>query len=361
MKVLVNVIQSGAKKLGSIKWCWVLGCFIMLFSACEHRELVEPTENVHYIRVYIDEQIKNVTCGFYRDSIVKPEYKRPMVLRAVLADPLSGKVVSERFLQTKGEDERGYYLEGYLTATPGDYHLMVYNYATETIFIRNEDNYHQMEGYTYQIAEHLKSGSMRSEVDGKGKSRAIHYEPDLLFLATEENIKIKESLQIDTLRTATGDHFMARTCTKSYYLQIRVKGIEYVSSIVSTLTGMGESVVLSTGMMGGDEEVGLYIPMHKGTFNASNETVVYATFNTFGKLPNVSSFLQVDFDFVTVDGRSVAESIDITSLFETKQVRLNQWILIDKEIVIDPPPASEGGGFQLGVGEWEQEDAEIII
>lgn len=361
MMGLVNVIQSLARNLVSIKLCWILGCLMILFTACEHRELVEPTENVHYIRVYIDEQIKNVTCGFYRDGIERPEYKRPMVLRAVLADPLSGKVVAERFLQGRGEDERGYYVEGHLNAAPGDYHLMVYNFATETILIRNDDDYYKMEGYTYQIPDHIKSGSMRSGVDSKGESRVIHYEPDLLFLVAEENIKIEETLQVDTLRTATGDHFMARTSTKSYYLQIHVKGIEYVSSVVSTLTGMGESVVLSSGMLGGNEEVGLYIPMRKATFNTTDETVVYATFNTFGKLPNVSSLLQVDFDFVTVDGRSVTESIDITSLFETDQVRLNQWILIDKEIVIDPPPAYEGGGFQPSVGEWGQNDSEIII
>lgn len=340
---------------------WGAFFLITLLGSCDHRELVEPTGNVHYIRVYIDEQIKNVTCGFYRDSIERPEYKRPTVLRAVLANPLSGKVVSERFLQTKGEDERGYYLEGYLNAPPGDYHLMVYNFATETILIRNEDNYYQMEGYTYQIPDYLRSGSIRSGVDAKGNSRAIHYEPDLFFLFTEENIKIEESMQVDTLRTAVGDHFMAHTCTKSYYLQIRVKGIEHVSSVVATLTGMGQNVVLNTAVIGGNKDVGLYIPMHKATFDASAEKVLYATFNTFGKLPNVSSLLQVDFDFMTVDGRSVTESIDITSMFETDQVLLNQWILIDKEIVIDPPPVSEGGGFQPNVGEWEEENLEIII
>ena len=35
-----------------------------VLSSCEHRVLTDPT-NVHYVRVYLDENIKNVTYGFY--------------------------------------------------------------------------------------------------------------------------------------------------------------------------------------------------------------------------------------------------------------------------------------------------------
>ena len=339
--------------------------FMLLFSSCEHRPLVEQVRGVHYIRVYLDEEIKNVTCNFYNENFEKPAYKRPVVLRAVLADPMTGRVVSERFLQGTGEDGKGYYIDGYLNADPGEYHLMVYNYGTETTLIRHTDNFFQMEGYTYQIPDYLKSNNMRVKDEGRNDTRAVHYEPDLLFLVTRENIKIKETLLVDTLRTAAGEHFTAQSCIKSYYLQIRIKGVEYISSAVSTLTGMGANMNLSTKVLGGDAETGVYIPMLKPKVTTKQEgtesSVIYATFNTFGKLPDVSSFLQVNFDIVTVDGRSVSESMDITSLFDTEQVRMNQWILIEKEIVIDPPPTPEGGGFEPGVGDWEQEDSEIKI
>ena len=54
-----------------------------LLLSCEHRPLHDPY-NGHYVRVYIDEHIKNVTYGFYDESREKPVYKRPNVLRIML-------------------------------------------------------------------------------------------------------------------------------------------------------------------------------------------------------------------------------------------------------------------------------------
>ena len=88
------------------KWISLWVCLMLLFTACEHRELSDPNTG-HYLRIYLDENIKNVTCGFYDESLKHPEYKRPRVMRVVLADPASGRVVSERFFQSQGEDERG--------------------------------------------------------------------------------------------------------------------------------------------------------------------------------------------------------------------------------------------------------------
>ena len=95
-----------------------------LLVGCEHRELSDPNTG-HYLRIYWDEEIKNVTCGFYDESLNHPEYKRPYVMRVVLADPASGRVVSERYFQNNGEDERGYYIDGYIGAEPGTYNLLV--------------------------------------------------------------------------------------------------------------------------------------------------------------------------------------------------------------------------------------------
>lgn len=45
-----------------------------LFAGCERRPLVD-VGNTHYVRVYLDEELKNVTTGFYDPTLAKPEYK----------------------------------------------------------------------------------------------------------------------------------------------------------------------------------------------------------------------------------------------------------------------------------------------
>ena len=85
MNKIKNVIQSEAKNLECVKSVFsrsfttlrsvlddnitlaILFLFIPFFSSCEHRELSDPNTG-HYLRVYLDEEIKNVTCGFYDEA-----------------------------------------------------------------------------------------------------------------------------------------------------------------------------------------------------------------------------------------------------------------------------------------------------
>ena len=56
-----------------MKYWNCLWFLLMLLTACEHRELSDPNLG-HYLRIYLDEDIKNVTCGFYDESLKRPEY-----------------------------------------------------------------------------------------------------------------------------------------------------------------------------------------------------------------------------------------------------------------------------------------------
>ena len=77
------------------KWISLWVCLMLLFTACEHRELSDPNTG-HYLRIYVDENIKNVTCGFYDESLTHPEYKRPRVMRVVLAAVITSMDTSVR-------------------------------------------------------------------------------------------------------------------------------------------------------------------------------------------------------------------------------------------------------------------------
>ena len=324
----------------------------MLFG-CEHRELVNPY-NGHYLRIYIDEQIKNVTYGFFDENRERPEYIRPKALRVVLTDPITDEIITERYLQTFGEDERGYYIDGYISAVEGDYNMIVYNFGTERTKVRKEYNYNEMQAYTSNIPESYYKyfPSVRADLDEK----TIRYCPDHLFLAKCQPIKISKSEYVDTLRTAEGDFFTAHSIVLSYYIQVKIKGLNYVRTAVSLLSGMAGSTTLCNSKMNSNDPVNIFFDMKYTDVKQVREdnkktAILYTTFNTFGKLPDQDNIYTLNFEFTRSDGTSQVETIDITSMFDDPMVVNERWILLEKEIEIDPP-SGDGGGLNPGVDEW---------
>lgn len=336
-------------------------CLMSLLS-CEHRPLVEQDIIPHtrHIRVYLDEHIRNVSFGFYDETKDKPAYKTPQVLRVTLSDPNTERVKTEAYLTHTGKDERGNYLEGKITALPGNYHLMVYNFDTESVHIANEYNYAKMYAYTNLVSEDVRNRlvSVRNVVDDEWK---IVYDPDHFFIAAQEMVEVLENT--DTLKTVAGTHFTATTSVKTYYLQIQVEGASYITSASALLSGMAGSITMRNREPDKNDPVAVYFDLNNGKDKGRQEkSVAYATFNTFGKLEDEANLLKVTFEFYTRDGRTVTETIPLTDLFSTDMVRVNQWIIIDETIVIDPPEGGQSAeGITPNVGEWENTEAEIFI
>ena len=327
---------------------------LISFSSCEHRPLEDPY-NGHYVRIYIDENIKNVTYGFYNENRNRPEYKRPKVLRVVLCDPVSDEIVVERFLQSSGEDERGYYIDGFISVEAGKYNMMVYNFGTEKTKVGSENLFSIMQAYTSPVSS--KYYQYFPEIAAETDVQKIRYCPDHFFLAVCEPVEVKKSVAVDTLHTAEGDFFTARSIVQSYYMQARIRGFEYVKSAVSLLSGMAGSTTLHNCKMNEEDPVDIFFDMdytdvQRLKADETNTAVLYTTFNTFGKLPKEQNVIKLNFEFMKSDGTSQVEMIDITSMFDTPIVKNERWILLEKEIEIIPPIGG-GGGMTPGVDIWE--------
>ena len=344
-------------------------CIAVTFVACERRPLVEAG-NTHYVRVYIDENIKNVTHGFYNEAHESSAFlKTPDVMRLILADPVTGAPRAERFLRNKGVDAKGTYYDGYIIADHGTYSLLAYNYDTETTIVTNNGNNADTKAFTNEIASHLREQiSSRADV----KDERIAYEPDHLYHVMEEEVYIPLKETIDTITPRDGGDFVATSSVKSYYLQVRVKGIEYASSTVGLLTGLSGSIWLKENIIDETDSVTVYFELSPNslsptgimrTGNKDDVVTLYTTFRTFGKIPQMQNRLEITFDFLTTYGKSYSETIDITDLFSSPTAINNQWLLIDHTIEIPEPPPSEGegGGFKPSVGEWGDVNEDIII
>lgn len=337
---------------------------ILLFVSCEHRELSDPNTG-RYLRIYLDEEIKNVTCGFYDESLEKPDYQQPYVMRVVFTDPETGDIVRERYIQNYGQDEKGYYIDGYINVDPGIYNLLAYSFGSSVTRIRNERNFYGMQAYTDPVDENDSKHLASSEEEDDKLFRQM---PEHLFHVVEESFELRESPKVDTLRSAGGDFFKAHSVVSSYYLQLNIDGIEWVTSSVGTLTGMAGSTV-----MHGHKDIVTSDPVHlyfgmycadksKNRESGRTTAVLYSTFHTFGKIPDETSVLTLTFEFLLSDGSTQVEKMDITPEFEKPLAKDQQWILLDHTVVIDPPVgATSGGGMTPGVEGWEDVNAEVFI
>lgn len=359
---------------GTLSLLAVLG---VLAASCERRPL-EDLSNTHYVRVYVNEDILNVTQGFYNPEYARPAYDSPQIMRIVLADPQTGLTRADRYLRTIGHDERGTYYEGYVIADPGEYDVFAYNFDTEVTLINHPNDFSNAFAYTNEIASHLRTRLYsRFLTKAPAPDDKIVYDADNLFVARSRGVQVPYSNKIDTLRTVQGDYFEAESLVKYYYLQVRVKNIRYAISASSLLDGMSGSAQLSSGLMNEDDPVTVYFEMIPGgespaagispvkgdsTAGSTDDMVIiYTTFGTFGKIPSLESNLSITFDFTTVYGQPYFETFDITDLFLTEDAIVRQWLLIDKTIVIPDPPKGSSGGFRPGVDEWGDVYTDIII
>lgn len=331
---------------------------VLLMTRCERRPLVEAG-NTHYVRIYLDEQIKNVTTGFYNPELQKPDYTSPEILRVVLYDQQTGRLSAERYLRNRGTDARGSYYDGYIIADAGSYRLITYNFGTSSTLIDNSHIYNGIVAYTNEISSVLRRAlPVRTEPE----EERIVYVPDHLFVDQHKELQILHGNGIDTLYNADGDHFSAGSIVLSYYLQIRVKGAQWISSASGLLSGMAGSATLHNSTIRAEDPVTLYFELHRGGED-SQQPFLYTTFHTFGKLPDKDNLLAITFDIKTTDGRALTTTIDISKKFDEPDAIEHQWLLLDEVLNIPEPenPEDSGDGFVPGVDDWEDIETDIII
>lgn len=344
----------------TIQLIFAVCIWMPVLSSCEHRILTDPLEN-HYIRVYLDEQIKNVTYGFYNESYEKPEYSTPVNLRVTLSNPNTGEVVNEKILRSNGADERGKYIDGHIAAQAGTYNLIIHEVGSSVTRIGNQYDHNRMYAYTDIINDfHMQ---FIPELGKKFADKNIAQQPEHLFHDACGLVTVKNSTEIDTLWNNANDYFTARSITLSYYFQVKLNGIEWITSAAAVLGGMaGSSRLDGHRNIAETDPINLffttnYADKKRNTGSEVSTAVLYATFNTFGKIGKKNSTLTIE--FLKTDGSSQIEEIDITDMFNTPFVTENQWILLEKEITITKPENT--GGMKPGVEMWKDIETDVVM
>lgn len=331
----------------------------VLLSLCScHRRPLEDPNMLHYIRVYSDEKLLNVTTGFYNPEHEHPEFKRPEVFRLSFYDSETGKLTADRFLRNSGEDERGHYWDGYIALESGDYMMVAYGLGTEYTNITDNGNFRNAIATTDVLPSFITNSLHSTRASGN-----IRFDADHLLASVSHELRVPSTPDIDTLRAENGERFfIAESVVKSYYLQIKVKGVKYLSDAVCLQTGLAQQKLLSTGDISDSPEATIYFETNTDVSDSDADTgVIYATFGTFGKLPDADNQLSITFELSTNYGKIYLAELDITDEYATENARVHQWIIIEKEIQIPEPSDDGGSGLTPSVGEWDDIQSDIVI
>ena len=348
-------------------------------AACVRRDLADPSETVA-IRINVDiKTVTNVTANV-RESIKlynsnttlwepKLEQLDPQMMRVLVYDPDNDRLISQSFISNASTNEDGTKVfSGSLGISHGNYNFLVYNFDTPTTQVTAENNERNIIAYTNEISPALKARFSGAGLSDSGKTDPyenvnIHYEPEHLLVANERDVRISPHDTLVVIETE------ASTVIDTYYLQIRVKGLQFASSATAVISGLSPSNKIGLNLRTVDPSAAVVFDLQKGydtEIDGENKDVLCAVFNTFGKIEEISSNLYVTFNVFDTAGNLLQYTANLDTVFESELAIKYNWLIIeDAYIEIPDPqphdPQTGGGGFQPKVDDWEEEHGEITI
>lgn len=324
---------------------------IAVLPGCNRRPLDDQDFRTKVqVKVNVD-AVSNVTCDIYNDKIPLPMID-PEVMRVLFFEEGSGALAAESFISGRsadGDDGKTVF-SGEVSIAPGSYRLLAYNFGTETTQVRDPYDWERSEAYTNPVPESISSKFATKVPEGE----TVVYEPDHLVVARVPDEVIPPHKGVYTIKTE------CRSVVESYYLQIKVDGLQWVSSATAVLSGLSSGNWISLGQRIDDPRNAVCFSLLKS--DDKGEPVVCAIFSTFGRPDGSQNDLEVTFDLRTTDGRTIQKSFDISGLFLTEDCIRHHWLLLDETITIDPPDdPGHGGGFDPSVGDWDDEHHDIDL
>ncbi len=345
------------------------------FSACHRRPLEEPSGAV---RIAIKVDVKTVTNvnANIRSSVVlygsntslweeKMSQLDPELMRVLVYDPETDKLLTQSFISAASIDEEGNKVfMGSLGISHGNYNFLVYNFDTPTTQVNQENSEQSIIAFTDEVSPAMKARYLGTKADDD-EDINIHYEPEHLLVANEKDVRISPHDTLVVVRTE------ASTVVDTYYLQVRVKGMQFASSASAVISGLSPSNHIGYNIRTVDPSAAVVFDMQKGqdlSLDGDNKDVLCAVFNTFGKIDQVSSELYVTFNVFDTAGNLRQYTANLDDVFKTEEAILYHWLIVDESCLVidipDPgvnPPTPGNGGFQPQVDDWEEEEGTMVL
>ena len=306
--------------------------------SCERRPLADQSYNV-----YLDLEIEDEITNYELESL-------PEVRKVNFYDPQTEALMYEDFVGPQGGD---------LSVPPGTYHMVVYNFGTESTVIGRESQHSQVVAYTNEISDFIKGqmqtflakrASLHATKNDGVEDEKIVNQPDHLLVSIEQNVEVPVQAEGDRQHVI---HTTAETVVETYKITVRdIKGGQYIRSVSALISGMVRSHYI-----GADVDSDMPATIYFDMYTDDTRTVLNGTFNTFGKHPGVESVLTLDLLVVDTGGGEHIFSYDITDQFKDNEDHVLE-VIGDFEV---REPAEGGGGLAPDVDDWDDVNTDIII
>lgn len=310
---------------------------LLLPASCERRPLMEQSNNV-YLDLELDTDIVNYEVTGLPD-----------VMKVNFYHPDTEELLYEDFVGPHGGD---------IWVAPGTYHMVVYNFGTESTIIGGESQHSQAVAYTNEIPDYLKGQlrtflatreSMHISKNGDSPDEKIVNTPDHLFVANGYGVDIPAQVAGESGQYVISAR--AETVVETYNITVReIRGGQYISSVSALISGMVRAHYIGAGE-DSDTPATIYFDMQMD----DTTTVLSGSFNTFGKHPGVESVLTLDLLVRDTGGGEHIFTFDLTDQFKDNE---DQTLEVIGDFEVTKP---SGGGLDPGVGDWDDEDIDIII
>ena len=315
----------------------IITLILLLSVGCQRKELMDPHDHYNLIiNAHFDEeaqlQLKSLKSGYAKNG-------EPRTTSYVLYEKNTQKIAY------KGSFNG---IKGGMFVQEGIYDALVYTTdfnEYDANFFRNLNDKTIAETYTRQSP--IGDASPRTDV-----TEMYIVEPDPTFSALVEDIIVLAEYENQTVDV----DFVQKSF--KYYLTIKAKGLHNIHTATMNISGMYTTAYLTNEEHRENESGTQSLEMEIRRNDLSDlqgHGELYGEFWSFG--PNLREDISNSITLYFVNGDVIVIKLkDLTS--QIKQLTRGGEIIVEEQLEIRGP----GGGFQPGVGDWDnQTNIEIIL
>lgn len=298
----------------------LLSSLVMMLAGCEFRDVLD------------DYPVSGVEIKLDWTGVTD---KLPERMRVIFYSKTEKGQRFEKYLSPEG---------GEMRVPPGRYSVVIYNYNTASVKIRDDESYETIEAYT-------------GHCTGLATTEDMVWSPDALYVVALDDVDIKKSDEVFLME------YKPEAVVKNYSFDIKIVGVTNLSGVVCNVSGLNGCYRLGKRTCSPSE-------MPVNTEVVIKDGLLWGYFSQFKLSESIKSRSTIPFmltlKLIKTDNTVQEVKVDISELLAPPSgggsvEEPNEDVHIEVsvpggEIEVEKPAPTPGGGIGGDVGDWGDED-----